>query len=56
MFSSTTLADVKVTTHEDAARFPSIESWVYTDIKVWMLTNIPDDMQFDCYSVRRNRR
>ena len=40
------LADATVVTYEGTARFPSIESWVYTDIKGWTLADSIDDAQY----------
>ena len=37
--------DVTITTQAGMARFPSIESWVYTDIKGWVLADVLDDDQ-----------
>jgi len=37
---------VQITTVTGTARFPSIESWVYTDIKGWVLADLLDDDQF----------
>lgn len=36
-----------ITTQQGTAQFPSIESWVYTDIKGWVLADMLDDTQFD---------
>ncbi|MBZ0295180.1 MAG: methyltransferase domain-containing protein [Anaerolineae bacterium] len=38
--------DVELTTREGTARFPSIERWMYTDIKGWVLADMIDDAQF----------
>jgi hypothetical protein len=40
------LAGAEVRTVSGTARFPSIESWVYTDIKGWTLADMIDDEQY----------
>lgn len=37
----------RVTTEDGTARFPSIRSWVYTDIKGWTLADVLEDAQLD---------
>jgi SAM-dependent methyltransferase len=37
------LPTVEVTTHQGTARFPSIESWVYTDVKGWTIAHMIDE-------------
>ncbi len=39
--------DAQITTRIGTARFPSIDDWVYTDIKGWVLADMLDDAQFD---------
>lgn len=46
LFSEADLVDVKIATQEGVARFPSIESWVHTDIKGWVLADMLNDSQF----------
>lgn len=46
LFSAAGLPDVQITTLKGTARFPSIEAWVYTDIKGWVLADMLDDDQF----------
>lgn len=41
------IADAHVTKQDGTARFPSIESWVYTDIKGWTLADMIDDAQYE---------
>src|SRR5262249_26958131 len=36
-----------ITTHPGTVRFPSIEAWVRTEIKGWVLADRLDDAQFD---------
>ncbi|MCC6614975.1 MAG: methyltransferase domain-containing protein [Anaerolineae bacterium] len=46
LFGAAGAPDVQITTVKGTARFPSIESWVYTDIKGWVLADMLDDDQF----------
>jgi SAM-dependent methyltransferase len=46
LFASAGLPDAQVTTQEGTARFPSIESWVYMEIKGWTLAEMIDDAQY----------
>ncbi len=46
LFKSAGIHEVKVDTIVGIARFPSIESWVYTDIKGWVLADMINDEQF----------
>jgi SAM-dependent methyltransferase len=39
--------NVEIQTHPGTAKFPSLESWMYTDIKGWTLASIIDDAQFE---------
>ena len=41
------LTGARITTQRGTARFPSIASWMYTDIKGWVLADMIDDAQFD---------
>ena len=36
-----------ISTQQGTARFPSIDDWVYTDIKGWVLADMLDDVQFN---------
>lgn len=47
LFTGTGAADVTVTTHKGTARFPSIQSWVYTDVKGWTASDLIDDNGFE---------
>ena len=40
------VADVEIRTRQGTARFPSIASWVYTDVKGWTLADMLDEAQF----------
>ena len=46
LLADTGLTGVDVKTSLGTARFPSIQSWVYTDIKGWTLADMLDDAQF----------
>ncbi len=47
LFADAGIPEAKITTHEGTARFPSIKSWVYTDVKGWTLADMIDDAQFE---------
>lgn len=47
LFDGAGLPAAEVTTREGTARFPSIESWVYTDIKGWVLADVIDDAMYE---------
>lgn len=47
IFTEAGLAGAQVDTIVGKARFPSIRSWVYTDIKGWTLADMIDDDQFE---------
>ena len=38
---------VRITTYQGTARFPSLEAWIYTEIKGWVLADLIDDDQFE---------
>jgi ubiquinone/menaquinone biosynthesis C-methylase UbiE len=46
LFAEAGMADAKITTEEGAARFPSIQAWVHTEIKGWTLADAIDDAQY----------
>ena len=46
LFVEAGIPQVHVVTQEGTARFPSLQSWVYTDIKGWTLADVLDDAQF----------
>lgn len=46
LFASAGLRDVEIRTLEGTARFPSIQAWMYTDIRGWTLADTLDDAQF----------
>lgn len=41
------ISNASITTHNGTARFPSIEAWVHTEIKGWVLADALDDAQFE---------
>jgi SAM-dependent methyltransferase len=47
LFAEAGVTDAQITTHEGTVRFPSIESWVYTEIKGWTLADMIDEQQYD---------
>ena len=47
LFIDAGLESCRVVTIEGTARFPSIESWIYTDIKGWTLADMIDDRQYE---------
>jgi SAM-dependent methyltransferase len=47
LFAEAGIPDAQITTQAGTAHFPSIKSWIYTDIKGWTLANVLDDAQFD---------
>lgn len=46
LFSDAGIPHAQITTHVGSARFASIEAWVYTDIKGWVLADKLDDEQY----------
>jgi hypothetical protein len=46
LFTDAGVASVEIETHEGIVRFPSISSWIYTDIKGWTLADLIDDAQY----------
>lgn len=46
LFHNAGMPDASIETRSGTARFPSIQSWVYTDIKGWTLADMLDDNQF----------
>ncbi len=47
LFDEAGVPDARITTQDGTARFPSVESWIYTDIKGWTLANVIDDAQYE---------
>jgi SAM-dependent methyltransferase len=46
LFAQAGIADVEIRTVEGRARFPSLESWMHTDVKGWTLADLIDDAQY----------
>jgi ubiquinone/menaquinone biosynthesis C-methylase UbiE len=46
LFAAAGMPDVRITTEQGTARFPSLESWVHTDVKGWTLADLIDDAQY----------
>ncbi|HSB02741.1 MAG TPA: class I SAM-dependent methyltransferase [Anaerolineales bacterium] len=46
LFDDSGLETIQVTTIDGTARFPSIHSWVFTEIKGWTLSDNIDEMQY----------
>jgi ubiquinone/menaquinone biosynthesis C-methylase UbiE len=46
-FAKAGVAGTRISTHVGAARFPSIESWVRTEIKGWTLADLIDHAQYE---------
>jgi SAM-dependent methyltransferase len=46
LFHDAGIPNAEITTRHGSAHFPSIESWVYTDIKGWTLADMIDDAQY----------
>jgi len=46
LFDEAGLPDAHIQTQDGTARFPSIQSWMYTDINGWVLANTLSDEQF----------
>lgn len=46
LFAAAGIAGPEIRTLEGTARFPSIESWVHTDVKGWTLADMIDDAQY----------
>jgi len=47
LFTAAGIPDAKIRTMQGVACFPSIESWVHTDIKGWTLADLIDDEQYE---------
>jgi SAM-dependent methyltransferase len=47
LLADTGLTGVEVRTRTGTARFPSIQAWVYTDVKGWTLAGMLDEAQFE---------
>ncbi len=47
LFSDAGVPDIKITTLDGNARFPSIRYWMEADIRGWTLADVLDDAQFE---------
>jgi ubiquinone/menaquinone biosynthesis C-methylase UbiE len=47
IFAQAGIPNATITTHMGTARFPSLEEWLYTEIKGWVLADKLDDAQYD---------
>ena len=47
LFSDAGIPDIKITTLEGKARYPSIRYWMEADIRGWTLADVLDDGQFE---------
>lgn len=47
LFSTAGASDIRITTMEGTARFPSIRYWMDADIRGWTLADVLDDAQFE---------
>ncbi|MCB0186676.1 MAG: class I SAM-dependent methyltransferase, partial [Caldilineaceae bacterium] len=47
LFSDQSLTDLQIVTRTGTARFPSIDGWIYTEIKGWTLADYLSDEQFE---------
>jgi len=47
LFAEAGIPNAQIETREGRARFPSIQSWVHTDVKGWTLADLIDDAQYD---------
>jgi SAM-dependent methyltransferase len=47
VFAEAGIADPILTTIKGSAKFPSIQSWLFTEIRGWLLADKLDDAQFD---------
>jgi SAM-dependent methyltransferase len=47
LFDQGGLPNVTIETYPGTACFPSVQSWVYTDVKGWVLADMLDDAQFE---------
>lgn len=47
LFVAAEISHARVHTMEGTAHFPSIESWIHTDVKGWTLADLIDDAQYE---------
>jgi SAM-dependent methyltransferase len=46
LFAAAGLPEIQIATEAGTARFPSLESWVHTDVRGWTLADLIDDDQY----------
>jgi ubiquinone/menaquinone biosynthesis C-methylase UbiE len=46
LFESAGISGAEIIRHDGTARFPSIESWMFTDVKGWTLADLIDEKQY----------
>jgi len=54
-FTAAGIDDISIITVQGTARFPSINDWMYTDIKGWTLADMLDDSQFELLRTEANK-
>jgi ubiquinone/menaquinone biosynthesis C-methylase UbiE len=47
LFESEDLENLRITTERGEARFPSIQSWMFTDVRGWTLAEVLNDEQYE---------
>jgi len=47
LFAAADIPGARLRTMEGTAQFPSIESWIHTDVKGWTLADLIDDAQYE---------
>lgn len=47
LFNHPNLTNIKIDTPINTANFPSLEAWLFTEIKGWVLADVLSDAQFD---------
>jgi hypothetical protein len=47
LFAEAGVRDADITTHEGKARFPSIRTWVYTEVRGWTAAELIDDAGYE---------
>jgi SAM-dependent methyltransferase len=55
LFAAAGIPDARLSTMDGTARFPSIESWVHTDVKGWTLADLIDDVQYEALQQEAQR-
>ena len=46
LFVDAGVSNAQIMTYQGIARFPSLESWIYTEIKGWTFADLIDDLQY----------